>query len=560
MLIDGIAGLSGRASGIVVIGSGPVGLAFATDISRRGIPVLVLESGGRSANPAVQALSAASRIEPARHDDMSVAVARRLGGSSNLWGGRCIPYDRLDFEDRPRIPAHWPIGYDDLSPYWARATAATQSGAPVFMADAALAPGADDDFSADVLERWANIQAAHVIHKRAIATDPALELRTHATAVGLIFDVDGRVTAIDVAHSLTGERTRLPVATLVLAAGGLETTRLLLAAQRQTPDRFGGRDGPLGRYYMGHLLGEIADIVFSSVKAARAFDFYVDNSGSYVRRRFAPSAPLQARHGLLNSAFWPIVAPVADAEHGSAILSLVYLALSFGPLGRLLTAEAIRRRHIPDKPTDLLRHIANVVTNAPSALAFSARFLHQRYGRAERLPGFFVLNKANRYRLSYHSEHLPNPSSRAWLTDRNDRLGLPSLAIDLRFAAEDAASLVKTHDLLSDWLTRSGIGRIDYRVPIEARAEAILAQAAHGTHQLGLTRMARGRNEGIVDGDLRCFDVPNLHIASTSVLPTSSQANPTLTAVALALRLADHIGDQAARPLVADAERRTAVG
>jgi choline dehydrogenase-like flavoprotein len=550
MLIDGIDGLGGVRRPLVVVGSGPVGLALATDIARRGMPVLLLESGGNASDPAVQALSDATLVEAARHDDMNVAVARRLGGSSNLWGGRCVPYDPIDFEDRPFVKARWPIGYKDVAPFIGRAMEATRAGAPVFEANTPLAPGADGSFSVDALERWVNIQAAQIVHRRAIAEDPLLEVRTRATAVGIHFHEDGRVESLDVAHSLSGERVRIPVDRLVIAGGGLETTRLLLAAQRKAPQRFGGPDGPLGRYYMGHVIGEIADIVFASGATARAFDFEIDAHGSYVRRRIVPSAETQRRHGLLNSAFWPVVPPVADPRHSSATLSLVYLALSYRPLGRRIVAEAIRRRHLSERPTRLLPHLVNLATGIPSALAFSATFLRRRYGGTFRLPGFFVLNPANRYGLSFHSEHAPDPDSRVRLSGEVDRLGMPSLVIDLRFGESDINSLIATHDLLEHWLERSGIGRIEYRVPREERAAAIIDQASHGTHQIGLARMATMAREGIVDGDLRCFGAPNLFIASSAVLPTSSQANPTLTTVALALRLADML--IADRPTVVD--------
>lgn len=549
MLIDGIAALAQARPPVIVAGAGPVGLALATELARQGVNVLLLESGGANADPEVQALSDAELIEPARHDEMSVAVARRLGGSSNLWGGRCVPYDPVDFASRDHVAARWPIGYAALTPYWQRAVAAMRCGAAVFKADETLAPQAGAEFTADTLERWVNVQAAQAVHREAILAEPRLEVRSHATLVNLDFAEDGRVTTVEVAHTRSGERVRIPVRMLVLAAGGVETTRLLLASRRPRPGLFGGEAGPLGRYYMGHVIGEIADIVFAGPDTARAFDYHVDTHGSYARRRIVATAQTQIRHRLLNAAFWPVVPPVADARHGSAILSLVYLALKCGPLGRMIVAEAIRRRHIvPQRHGgSLFRHLANIATGLPSALAFSASFLRRRHDRSVRLPGFFVLNSANRYGLSFHAEHAPNPASRVWLAGGADRLGLPSLAIDLRFSSQDVDSLVATHGLLADWLGTSGLGRLEYRMPIERRGEAVMALAAHGTHQIGLTRMAASARDGVVDSDLRTFDSPNLHIASCSVLPTSGQANPTFTAVALALRLADHLTRELAR-------------
>ncbi|MFD1107099.1 GMC oxidoreductase [Sphingobium olei] len=543
MLIDGIAGLKDQRGRIVIVGSGPVGLGLAVDLARRDIPVMLLESGESNANPVVQQLSDAELTDARRHDKMAVAVARRLGGTSNLWGARCLPFDPVDFAPRDFVDARWPIRYTDLAPYWDRAIRSTAAGANHFDTSPILSQDADDGFTADRLERWANVQAAQNVHADAIRSMPALEVRTRCTVTDLK-TAGGRVERLTVAHSITGETVDIDVDTVVLAAGGIETTRLLLAAQKVNPGLFGGPDGPLGRHYMGHLIGEIADVTFSSSDIGRAFDFHVDDYGSYVRRRLVASDRTQIENRLLNCAFWPVVAPVADPRHRSAILSMVYLALSVGPLGRLIVAEAIRRRHALDKPQRIAAHVRNLIVGAPSAAAFAAQFFWRRYFRPERLPGFFVQNAANRYGLFYHSEQAPHPDSRVVLTDQVDRLGLPKLKIDLRFTDQDVDSVVCTHDLLDQWMRKVGMGVLHYRMPLEERAAAVMEQAAHGTHQVGLARMADDRTQGVVDGDLACFDLPNLFLATTAVLPTSGQANPTLTAVALALRLGDRLAQR----------------
>lgn len=545
MLIDGTADLQNSRYPVCIVGSGPVGLAMAVDLARQGIDVLVLESGGRAAAPSVQQLSQAEIAEPARHDDMAIAVARRLGGTSHLWGGRCLPYDPIDLAPDRGVGGpdlRWPIAHDAIAAYLPRAVAATSSGAAVFEAATALLPSADEAFGVDSLERWVNVPASDSVFRDEIRANPRLHVRTHATLVGLSLAEDGRVTSAQVAHTLSGERIELPIGTLVIAAGGLETTRLLLATARHRGDLYGGKEGPLGRHYMGHLIGEIADITLSNRTIARGLDFHVDGHDSYVRRRFTANPRTQREHGLLNAAFWPVVPPIADARHRSALLSLLYLALSDRRLGERLVAEAIRRRHVPDAGSvSAAAHWRNVLTGLPAALTGTLSLLRRRYMSAHRLPGFFVLNGADRYGLAYHGEQLPRSDSRATLTPEVDRLGLPRLRIDLRFSEEDAVSLVRTHDLLDGWLRRNGVGALAYRMAPEERGASILASAAHGTHQIGLTRMGFDRRDGIVNGDLRSFDSANLFIASASVLRSSSQANPTLTAVALGLRLADRL-------------------
>lgn len=543
MLIDGLEGLAGRQFPVVVVGAGPVGLSLATALARDGVGCLVLESGGRGAEDRVQELGDADLADPRVHDAMRIAVARRLGGTSSLWGGRCLPLDPIDFAARPWVDAAWPIDHAELMAWIPAAAAATDSGAPVY-ADAPLFPDADGAISADHLERWVNVQSSATVFARDIAGNRNLEVRTHATVTGMEFATDGHVCAITVAHSLSGEQLTLPVRHVVLAAGGLETTRLLLATRRDAPGRFGGDDGPLGRNYMAHVVGEIADIVLGDPRRAAALDFHVDTHGSYVRRRFVVSDAAQRAGHLLNTAFWPVVPPVADARHRDAVLSFVYLALRDRRLGSRVVAEAIRRRHIPDPPPPARPHLANLVAGLPRAAGFAADFARRRFLGRHRLPGFFVRNPAGRYGLAYHAEHLPSVLSRAMLTADSDRLGLPRLAVDLRFAPGDAESVVRSHDLLDGWLRRNRIGSLDYRCPVEERGAAVLAQASHGTHQIGLTRMAGHAGAGIVSPTLATFDSPNLYVAGSAVFPTSGQANPTLSAVALALRLGAHLRRQ----------------
>jgi len=203
-------------------------------------------------------------------------------------------------------------------------------------------------------------------------------------------------------------------------------------------------------------------------------------------------------------------------------------------------AEAIRKRHL--RPNASLRpHIRNVLRDIPSVLAYLPRFLVRRYLAAMRLPGFFVRNAQRRYGLSYHQEQIPDPTSRVWLNDELDSAGVPRLSIDLRFARRNAEALVRSHDLLAAWLKTTGLGSLHYRFAKEELPDAVLALANHGRHQIGTARMGTNRQTAVVDKNLRTFDAPNLYVASSAVMPTSGQASPTLTIIALAARLAVHL-------------------
>ena len=253
------------------------------------------------------------------------------------------------------------------------------------------------------------------------------------------------------------------------------------------------------------------------------------------------SASLQAEEGLANIAFWPVVPRIADPAHRSGPLSAVFLALSVDPVARRLLPELIRSKHVGARPYRRGVHARNILGDLPRTLGFAPAFLWKNRVARMRLPGFFLRNPARRYGLEYHAEQMPNPDSRLTLGAEADRLGLPRLRIDLRFADADADSVLRAHVALADWFARNRLARLEYHQPAEARRDAVLAAAKDGAHQIGTIRMGLDRRSSVVDAECRTFDLANLFVASTGVLPSSGQANPTLTAVQLGLRLADRL-------------------
>lgn len=541
MICTHIDGIDAQPSDVCVVGSGPAGMTVALELAARGRRVLLLESGGLTADPAVNELSASYIVDERVHDDTRITVSRQLGGTSNLWGARCQPFDAIDFAARDWIgPGAWPAGMaQELAPWYGRACELLSCGEPVFHDPA---PGlVVDDGRIDMtrIERFSARPKMQQAHAQALAQDPRIDVRLGCTVVDAQLSGEGRITALTVCTP-DARRIDVPVRQVVLAMGGLETTRLLLALQYRYPALFGGPQGPLGRYYMAHVIGEVSDVTLRDDAVDRAFDFYLDGRGSYARRRFIPSDAEQAQRRLPNVSFWPVVPPVADARHRSALLSTVFLAMSIGPLGRLLMAEAIRRYHAP-AGTPRGPHLANVLRGLPQAVAGSLRFLHQRYAQRPRIPGFFMRNPSRTYGLSYHAEHFPHADSRVTLGSDCDRFGLRRLRVDLRFGREDAQALFRAHELMREWLAATGLGELRYRQPAAQTPDAILACARHGTHQIGTVRMAEDAHHGVVDAQLRSFDIHNLHVASSAVFPTSGQANPTLTLVALSARLASRL-------------------
>ena len=260
------------------------------------------------------------------------------------------------------------------------------------------------------------------------------------------------------------------------------------------------------------------------------------------------SSEAQLQNKLLNTAFWPDNPPFYDPGHRSGVLSAVFLALAFPPTGRRLLSEGIRLAHTGPKPYPIAAHLYNAVLGAPRAALDVYGILRDRFIRKPKKPGFLVRNNGGKYALHYHAEQIPNPDSRISLSGELDRYGMPRACIDLRYVDQDGESVIDSHRVLDTGLRANKIGRLEFWYSQEKLHARVMEQAADGYHQVGTTRMGTDPARSVVDSDLRIRGVDNLYVASSSVFPTSGQANSTLLAVAFAMRLANHLTAVSGKP------------
>ena len=523
---------------LCVVGAGPVGIALSMACEAAGLSVLLLESGKAVPDPAQAALSAGHKVDLVRHAAPNLISCRSIGGTSRLWGGRCVPFDAIDFETRAYVPdAHWPILYGEVARW--HSAAAKFFGVTSGDFSASAGEAWIDDLLAGGLERWAPRPDLGRVYRAHLEASHHITVATDTTVTGLSLSEDGRsIVGLDVADG-SGRKSISPKR-VVLACGGLETTRLLLATQAQYPTSFGGRNGALGRFYMGHLSGRIADVVLQDPASVRTYDFFLD-SQAFARRRMTISADVQRRDRLQNIAFWIDNPAFYEVGHRNGVLSLVWLALAVAPLGRRLVSEAVRRSHLGQWPAPVLPHLRNALRTPLTTARELARIAGGRFLGRHRQPGFIVRHANGRYALHYHAEQAPNRESRVRLAEGRDAYGLPFLDIDLRFSEQDARSVVCAHARLDEELRESGHALLDYRATPDERVDAVLAQAHDGFHQIGTTRMGTDPRLSVVDSSCRVHGMENLFLASSAIFPSSGQANPTFLAVTLALRLADHL-------------------
>lgn len=463
---------------------------------------------------------------------------RGLGGSTAIWGGRLATFDPIDLAPRPwlDLPA-WPVSYAEIAQFYPQARVLC-GGGETYATDAAPPPLIDGlrdaAISQDSVERFSQPLHFGRQYRRRLQGLRNLRVLLHAT----VMEVELHASAAGVAGLLCatpgGARLRVTARAFVLAAGGIETTRLMLASNRVMAPGIGNAHDQLGRHYMTHLAGVFGR--FDPAGDARIrHGYWRDAQGVYCRRRLALTPAAQAALGSGNAIARLHHPPPHDPGHGDGLLSALVLARG------LITAEYATRLHRggPGSLVPRARHLANVARRPVSTASRLAGLAAGRWLAARKLPSIVVPPGRLGFAIDLHAEQLPNPASRISLDGARDGLGLPGAAITWQTRAGDARTLAAMAAALAQALGRHGHLAHDP----DSIAEEILAQGAYGGHFLGTARMAASPRQGVVDADLRVHGLANLFLCSTATFPSSSQANPTLTLVALALRLAGRLHD-----------------
>ena len=550
---------------LAVVGAGPAGIVCALEAARQGISVVLVESGGQTFNLAVQELSEAAEWDRRRHAPLSLSTRRQVGGTSNIWGGRCVPFDPVDFASRPYLGvAPWPVGYEEIQRYYQRACDWMVCGRAVFNATQVpglpdgIVPGfVDDGVLGSSLERWSLPTNFGHVYRERLEQSSQVRVLSGVTCTEIVCPRESGSARHLQCRTNGGGQVRVTAKAFVVACGGLEGTRLLMSSTGPAGEQLGNRGGHLGRWYMAHVEGSIANIRFSTPPRKTVYDYERDVDGVYIRRRFSFSADYQREHGLPNVVSWLGNWELPDARHGHGQLSFVYLALS-SPLGPKLAPEVQRLSmtgaEIPGTPyggaaiTSYASHVRNILRHPLATGRFAAGFGAGRFlARSRRVPGFFMYNKDNLYPFQYHAEQLPNSDSKVILTRERDRLGRNKLAIDIKFTQQDIDGIIRAHEHWDQYFRKLGVGQLEYQH--DDLEQAVDRRLGGGFHQAGTTRMSASPAEGVVDQNLAVHGVPNVYVASSSTFVTSGQANSTFMIVAFAVRLADYIAQQLRGPV-----------
>lgn len=345
---------------VAVVGAGPAGLSIALALARAGIDTVIIESGGVRNESLATSLSSASKITPINHAPLEWATDRRLGGASWLWGGRCVDIDPIDFEPRraSKIPG-WPITYQEATIEATAAATFLGIGKPQF--ETQLDCIGSDSLLYARLERWCADARLARRHATEIRTDPNVRVYTGLTCTGIVLKAGDRQAHGLHAKHHSGSDHFIVARHYVLAAGGIETARLLLVSTEASSDETMNAFRWLGRGYMGHFDGTLADVVLDRL-SEEEIDYTLDETPCYVRRRLMLRPDVVRRNGSLNIAFSFGNPALADWRHRSGALSAAALALRTPLIGPMLQPGPIRDILLGQELTarDLPRHLFNM--------------------------------------------------------------------------------------------------------------------------------------------------------------------------------------------------------
>jgi choline dehydrogenase-like flavoprotein len=551
VLLDELEGQTALDATICIIGAGAAGITLACEFDCSGFKVLLLEAGGiRLDAAASNELYRGTANAP--HPNPSEFRRVVFGGTTGIWGGRCVPFDPIDFEKRDYVAdSGWPISYDEIAQYYPRAMAYCDAGAfdfsvtnslctganatPTRGVPLATIPGLNDDsvILADRIERYSLPTDFGKRYRAQIARSANVTVLLSARCVSLHRQPgEERIESVSIADS-AGKRRKVRSQVFILAVGGIEAVRLLMLSDPAGPG-LGNHADRLGRFYGCHFENTLGRLVVD--RGYPAFDFEKTVDGVYCRRKLQFSAEAQRRHRLLNTAFRLHFPSYSDAAHGSPALSAIYLAKS-----SLIREHRTILQHgsEPAVQSPASAHLRNIALGLPTLGRFALQWLFQRHLAARKLPYTLVKNRDGSFPLEFNSEQTPQASSRITLTNELDRDGLKRVHVEWRLCNEDAQAAQRAFLLLRDVLRQHSWCRLEFNE--DNLLPSISRSVPLGGHHMGTARMAIAPRDGVVDSNCAVFELPNLFVASSAVFRTNSHANPTLTIVALALRLAKYL-------------------
>jgi len=528
---------------LCIVGAGAAGIAMARHFIGTRISVCLIEGGGANGEEQSQALYEGLSIGPLPFD-AGTSRMRVFGGSCNLWGGGCIPLSSHDLAERDWVPhSGWPIAYGELKPYYERAQAYCQIEAHYLTDGAFLTPLARAPllFDADKLVNQVFARSPILFgeaYRNELKKAANITVVLHANLLELRASANGASVRHARIGTVHGRKGVVRAKHYVLACGGIENARMLLLSTSMLPRGLGNEHDLVGRYFMDHPCGSMGTVITDTPeRLTRPYDRHLGKSLSPALPEIGLSHAFQKAQRILNGRVHPFA---VEGPVPPGIRSLRDFRAALRPPAQdenaLLEARLCAAlRNAPANDEDVSARNDHIAMLALRVGLGSTDIVKAFLRKLRNKP----VVRSNWVELMGYFEQAPNPDSRITLAHECDALGLPKACVDWRLTALDRHTYRTAAALFGTELARACGGT--YQPAEWLSDDNTIAQVHTTAHHIGTTRMSSDPRRGVVNTQCRVHGVDNLHIAGSSVFPTGGWAFPTLTVVALALRLADQL-------------------
>jgi choline dehydrogenase-like flavoprotein len=497
---------------VVIVGAGAAGLCLANELQKLSARVVLLESGGWEEEPRTQSLYETIDTGTTFNSAMTGRF-RIFGGTTTKWGGQSLPLMPIDFETRSWVrDSGWPISFSELGGFYDRANMFLDVDRLDYEDQTArllkvVRPDVKSHGIVYHFSKWAREPNLRKVYSHQLQSSSTVSVLLHANVVGISV-MDDNVSSLDIS-TLDGKRGKVKGKVVILATGALEVARLLL----NQPTIASAFDSVLGRYLQDHPAARLGSVETSNPKRLQMLFNGKRNNGRKYSVRLSLSPHKQTEEKILN-----------------ASAGFVFSLDETSPLAE---ARRILKKEVP------LRSGRSIIT-AFKCLRFTPSLFDATMQYFAK--GQIYLPNA-RCEIAGSFEQVPDPESRVTLAEDRDSLGMRRLKVNWRISKETLKTARVFCNAIDSTVKQLNVGRfIPFSRLKEDINDAFDPSLFHDqNHHLGTTRMGISVQNSVVDSELRVHNLTNLFIASSSVFPTGGHSNPTLTMLALCIRLADKL-------------------
>ncbi|MEJ2112513.1 MAG: GMC oxidoreductase, partial [Flavobacteriaceae bacterium] len=428
-----------------------------------------------------------------------------FGGTTGHWAGMCTPFDPIDFKKRHWVPnSGWPINKEDLDSFYEKANKVLKLGPYNYDYEYwnnELPNLTPYPFDKKIIwnKMWQFSQARFGnIYKEDILNAKNIHLYTYANVVDI--KTEDNISSIKevVVKNHSGKTHRVRAKYFIMACGAIQNARMLLASNSQSSKGLGNDKDLVGKYFQEHLEVSCAEL--------------------WMLKPF-PTDLYSWKYGITKAA-----AELAITEKVQAKEKILNGTVSFLPLS---VAKYRKPRMETWQDDDPRKSWDNMFANWGEA----AQKAKNEKGAIERA-----------YELKIRIEQAPNPNSRVTLNNEKDELGVPRADLHWELTALDKYSVRRIFQIFAQQVGIANIGRVKFYEFLRDETDDTFPDSTNGGwHHMGTTRMSNNPKDGVVDSDCKVHGISNLFIAGSGCYVTSAASNPTLTLVALTLRLSDHL-------------------